>query len=203
MPRLVAFAVLVALAAALSGCGGGAPVLSGARCLAQLDAEGVVYRTVELGAQQDQRCQVDTAVKISRAGAGLNHAVTMSCALASRFDEFERAAVQKAAMADLGRRVVRIDHLGAYSCRNSTGRRDQLSEHARGLAIDISGFRLSDGTSISVERDWAPPGPKGDFLRHLARAACGYFSVVLTPNSNREHFNHMHLDIGPGRLCSV
>ncbi len=203
MPRLVAFALLVALAAALSGCGRPAPVLSGARCLAQLDAEGVVYRTVELGAQQDQRCQVDTAVKISRAGAGLNHAVTMSCALASRFDEFERAAVQEVAMADLGRRVVRIDHLGAYSCRNSTGRRDQLSEHARGLAIDISGFRLSDGTSITVERDWAPPGPKGDFLRHLAHAACGYFSVVLTPNSNREHFNHLHLDIGPGRLCSV
>jgi hypothetical protein len=203
MPRLAVVAAFFALAAMLSGCGGPAPVLSGARCLAQLDAEGVVYRTVDLGAQQDQRCQVDTAVKISRAGAGLNHPVTMSCALASRFDEFERAAVQKVAMADLGRRVVRIDHLGAYSCRNSTGRRDQLSEHARGLAIDISGFRLSDGTSISVERDWAPPGPKGDFLRHLAHAACGYFSVVLTPNSNREHFNHMHLDIGPGRLCSV
>ena len=203
MPRLVIVAALFALAAALFGCGGGTPVLSGARCLAQLDAEGVVYRTVDLGAQQDRRCQIDTAVKISRAGAGLNHSVTMSCALASRFDEFERAVVQKVAMADLGRRVVRIDHLGAYSCRNSTGKRNQLSEHAHGLAIDISGFRLSDGTSISVERDWAPPGQKGDFLRHLAHAACGYFSVVLTPNSNREHFNHMHLDIGPERLCSL
>lgn len=63
MPRPVVVAALFALAAALSGCGGGPPVLSGARCLAQLDAEGVVYRTVELGAQQDQRCQVDTAVK--------------------------------------------------------------------------------------------------------------------------------------------
>jgi len=204
MLRLVAFAVIAALATALSGCGGGpAPVLTGARCLARLDSQGVVYRTVDLGAQKDPRCHVDTAVKVSRVDEPLNHPVTMSCVLASRLDEFERGAVQKLAMADLGRRVVRIDHLGAYSCRASTGRRDQLSEHAYGLAIDVSGFRLSDGTGISVEHDWSPPGPKRNFLIHLARAACGYFSVVLTPNSNREHFNHMHLDIGPQRLCSV
>jgi hypothetical protein len=111
--------------------------------------------------------------------------------------------VQKLAVADLGHYVVRIDHLGAYSCRANTGRRDRLSEHAYGLAIDISGFRLSDGTSVSVERDWSQPGPKRNFLHHLASAACGYFSVVLTPDSNADHFNHMHLDIGPDRLCST
>jgi hypothetical protein len=64
-------------------------------------------------------------------------------------------------------------------------------------------FVLSDGTSVTVERDWSKAGPKATFLRHLARAACGYFSVVLTPSSNADHFNHFHLDIGPGRLCSV
>jgi hypothetical protein len=106
-------------------------------------------------------------------------------------------------MQDLGRNVVRVDHLGAYSCRASTGRHDQLSEHAYGLAIDISGFRLSDGTSVSVERDWARSGPKSAFLHHLAHAACGYFSVVLTPDSNADHFDHFHLDLGPSRLCSV
>jgi hypothetical protein len=37
----------------------------------------------------------------------------------------------------------------------------------------------------------------------VARAACGYFSVVLTPDSNADHFNHMHFDLGPDRLCSV
>jgi hypothetical protein len=99
--------------------------------------------------------------------------------------------------------VARIDHFGAYSCRANTGRRNQLSEHAYGLAIDISGFRLSDGEIISVERDWSRPGPRGAFLHQLARAACGYFSVVLTPDSNADHFNHMHLDIGRDRLCSV
>src|SRR5215469_5087350 len=102
----------------------------------------------------------------------------------------------------LSRIDVRIDHLGAYSCRAVSGH-DKLSEHAYGLAIDISGFRLSDGTSVSVERDWARSGPKSTFLHHAARAACGYFSVVLTPDSNADHFNHFHLDLGPSRLCSV
>ena len=42
-----------------------------------------------------------------------------------------------------------------------------------------------------------------NFLHHVARNACRYFSVVLTPDSNRDHYNHFHLDIGPGRVCSV
>jgi hypothetical protein len=71
------------------------------------------------------------------------------------------------------------------------------------MAIDISGFQLSDGTIVNVERDWAQPGPKSAFLHEVARAACGYFSVVLTPDSNADHFNHMHFDLGPDRLCSV
>lgn len=203
MPCLVVVAVLVALAAMLSGCGGPPSVVSGGRCLAQLDSEGVVYRTVDLAGQTGPGCHVDTAVKVSRVAVALNHPATMSCVLASRLDAFENEVVQKLALAELGRRVTRIDHLGAYACRRNTGRHDRLSEHAYGLAIDISGFRLSDGTRVDVERDWSSPGPRREFLHHLARAACGYFSVVLTPDSNHDHFNHMHFDLGPDRLCSA
>jgi len=126
----------------------------------------------------------------------------MSCALAARLGEFERAVVQPLAKAELGRRVVRIDQMGSFSCRRVNGS-NRPSQHAKGLAIDIGGFRLSDGTTVSVEHDWNEPGPKRLFLRHLARQACGYFSVVLTPDSNADHHNHLHLDIGPDRLCSV
>ena len=205
MPRMLArtqaCAVLLVLAA---GCAGPPRVVSnGAACMAALDAHRVVYRPIDLDAPADPRCRVVAAVKVSRIDVPLNHPAAMSCLLAARLDAFERAVLQPLATADLGRRVVRIEHLGAYACRANTGRRDQLSEHAYGLAIDIAGFRLSDGTTVSVERDWLPPGPKRSFLRHLARAACDYFSVVLTPDSNADHFNHMHFDIGPSRLCSV
>jgi hypothetical protein len=205
MSGLVLRAVLFALVAvALSGCGGGpAPVESGAACLANLDAHAVAYRKIDMGKPKDSQCHVPTPVRVSTIEVPLNHPVAMSCTLASKLDAFERGAMQKLAIDDLGHRIVRIDHLGAYSCRANTGRPGQLSEHAHGLAIDISGFRLSNGTSVSVERDWSQPGSKGSFLHHLARAACSYFSVVLTPDSNAEHFNHFHLDLGPDRLCST
>lgn len=101
-----------------------------------------------------------------------------------------------------GRRVVSIDHLGSFSCRAIHGS-GSLSQHALGRAIDIAGFRLSDGTTVSVEHDWSEPGPKRLFLHHLARRACSYFSVVLTPDRNADHYNHIRLDIGPERMCSV
>jgi len=156
-----------------------------------------------MGEPKDPRCRVPAAVRVTRIAVALNHLAPMSCFLAERLGAFEREALQKLATADLGHRVVRIDHLGAYSCRANTGKRHALSQHAYGLAIDISAFRLSNGEIVSVERDWSRPGPRGAFLHHLARAACGYFSVVLTPDSNADHLNHFHFDLGPDRLCSV
>ena len=199
--------VLAALGSALlllAGCGGppGAAGLSGRACLARLAAQEITYRPLDRVDAASSSCHVDTAVRVSRVEAGLNHPAVMSCALASRLDEFERAVVQPLARRELGRRVTRIDHLGSFSCRGMRGS-SRLSEHALGRAIDIAGFRLSDGSIVSVERDWAEPGAKRLFLRHLAHRACGYFSVVLTPDSNADHYNHIHLDIGPDRLCSV
>jgi len=110
--------------------------------------------------------------------------------------------LRRPAREELGRRVVGINHLGSFSCRGVNGG-GRLSQHALGQAIDIAGFRLSDGSTVSVERDWSEPGTKRQFLQELAHRACGYFSVVLTPDSNAEHYNHIHLDIGPDRLCSV
>jgi hypothetical protein len=194
-------AVFAAIVLMLAGCGGtpGPSLLSGRACLARLAAQEVGYRAVDPPASS---CRVDTAVRVSRVEARLNHPAVMSCALAARLDEFERDVVQPLAKAELGQRVVRIDQMGSFSCRRVNGSL-RPSQHASGLAIDIGGFRLADGTTVSVERDWNEPGPKRLFLRHLARRACGYFSVVLTPDSNADHHNHLHLDIGPDRLCSV
>jgi hypothetical protein len=187
----------------LAGCGSSGPAgLTGRACLARLDTQEVHYRPLDSVNASDARCQIDTAVRVSRVEAGLNHPAVMSCALATRLDDFEREVVQPLATAALGMRVVRINHLGSFSCRAVRGT-SRLSEHSVGRAIDIAGFRLSDGTTVSVEHDWSARGPKRLFLRRLARRACSYFSVVLTPDSNAEHYDHIHLDIGRDRLCSV
>jgi hypothetical protein len=207
MLRFGLFAVLCGIFALLLSACGGAPShtgLSGRACLARLSAHDISYKPVDIGDPADPHCAVDTAVKINRIQATFNHPATMSCALADRLDEFEREVVQPLVLDELGSRAMRIDHLGSYSCRRQNSRTaGRWSQHAQGQAIDIAGFRLSDGTTVSIARDWNEPGAKGQFLRHLAHQACRYFSVVLTPDSNAEHYDHLHLDIGPERLCSA
>ena len=68
------------------------------------------------------------------------------------------------------------------------------SEHARANAVDIAGFRLEDGRRISVAADWNDRGDKGRFLRDVRDGACRLFSTVLSPDYNRAHRDHLHLD---------
>lgn len=171
--------------------------------MADLARHDIDYQAIEINGRHDARCAVEAAVRVRRIEAVLNRPATMSCGLAERLDEYERDIVQRIARSEFGERVAQIDHLGAYSCRANTAMRGRFSEHAFGRAIDIAGFRLADGTTISVQRDWSGSGPKSRFLHQIARAACHYFSVVLTPASNADHYNHFHLDIGPGKVCSV
>ena len=171
-------------------------------CLGELARQRIDFVPVTIDGSRGAGCTVDSPVRISRIEAALNHPTVMSCRMASRLDQFEHDVVQPLAARDLGRQVTAIEHFGAYSCRANSSNRGRLSEHALGRAIDISGFRFSDGSEANIERDWWRPGPYRDFLHHLAYNACTYFSVVLTPSSNRDHYNHLHFDIGPERLCS-
>ena len=61
-------------------------------------------------------------------------------------------------------------------------------------AIDIAGFRLEDGTRISVVDDWDEDGPRSVFLRDVRDGACDLFATVLSPDYNAAHRDHLHLD---------
>ena len=77
-----------------------------------------------------------------------------------------------------------------------------LSQHAFANALDISAFVLEDGRRIAIGEAWAGDGADATFLAELARRACGLFRVVLTPDYDRWHAGHMHIDMGPARRCS-
>ena len=94
-----------------------------------------------------------------------------------------------------GQPVTAIDHLGSYSCRRVYGRKEGAwSEHATADAIDVAGFRLSDGTHVSVLGDWEKGGAKAAFLREVRTGGCKLFSTVLSPDYNAAHRDHLHLD---------
>ncbi|MBI2235896.1 MAG: extensin family protein [Magnetospirillum sp.] len=157
-------------------------------------------------------CGIANPVRVSAAPAGWNRPGVMSCEMARTVSRFEIEVVQPLALRHFGQPVARLHHMGTYDCRTqrsspktaSAGKgktAGRLSEHSKGQAIDLGGFELADGTLVSVKRDWRGTGQKSDFLQAVAQASCQSFNVVLTPNHDRMHQDHLHLDIGPHRLC--
>ncbi|HSE79792.1 MAG TPA: extensin family protein [Alphaproteobacteria bacterium] len=197
---------VLALAATLAGCAGWAPSPapivrpSGQACYGALAERGAVF--VHASPPASGPCRVRDGVSLARSVAALDRPAVMDCRLALALNDFDRDVLQPAAARHFGRGVARIHYLGAYSCRQVAGQAGRLSEHAFGRAIDIAAFELDDGALIVVKDHWRTGGPRAAFLREIARGACRHFSVVLTPNSDRDHWNHIHLDIGPNALCS-
>jgi len=198
-------ALLLALVLAACSAAPQAPprrLSPGEQCLADLGAHGVRYELAAVPASSGP-CVVVNPVKVASAAIPWNQPAVMSCALADRVDRFLEEAVEPLARRHLGTAVTRMDNFGAYSCRREVGQAGRWSEHAAGRAIDVSGFLTADGGRVSIEHDWSRPGPKREFLHAVASRACDYFNVVLSPDSDRYHYNHLHLDIGPWRLCQT
>ena len=163
-------------------------------------------------------CGFTDAVRIQRTSVAVGSDFTLSCRAALSLAMWERHVLQQAAQANLGARVVRIEHLGSYACRNIYGEQGRRrSQHATADALDVAGFVLDDGRRIRVLGDWgskqgdvaaissssASPAASGEarFLRALHDGACDYFDVVLGPDYNRAHADHFHFDKGSVRVC--
>lgn len=167
------------------------------QCRALLTAAGVRYTV--LPARAEGQCGYADAVRFTPGGArridyrpaGLG----IACPVAAALAKWEWDVVQPAAQTLFGSAVVAIDHFGSYSCRRIYGRdAGSWSEHATADAVDIAGFRLADGTRISVARDWRGDDAKAVFLRRVRNGACDLFATTLSPDYNAAHADHLHLD---------
>ena len=109
------------------------------------------------------------------------------------------------AIGSRGGGLAQIRVIGEYSCRPRNGQRGaRISEHGRGRAIDIAGYRLVNGESISVQDDYRR-GPHSRTLHRMHDGACGIFRTTLSPDSDRFHQDHLHFDVaqyrGGGTYC--
>ncbi|WP_133030418.1 extensin family protein [Sphingomonas sp. PP-CE-1G-424] len=173
-------------------------------CRAMLDQAGVSY-TVLPPRRDGDRCGYADGVRLvedprtadgkvrriafSPAGLGL------SCPVAAALALWEWNVVQPAAQRHFGAQVARIDHLGSYSCRRIAGSgATGWSEHSTADAVDIAGFRLSNGTRITIARDWRGDTAKAAFLHDVRDGACTLFATTLSPDYNAAHADHLHLD---------
>ena len=159
-------------------------------------------------------CGMTRPLKVSAlagGGVGLDKTLVIDCPMVPALEAWLKDVVEPDAEARFGQKVATVNVFGAYSCRsidNMAGER--LSEHAFGNAVDVAGFTLADGRTLTYVRDWKrSDSQEGAFLREAHAGACQYFTTVLGPGADVFHYNHIHLDLanhgatntGPRRVC--
>lgn len=205
----------IALLVALSGChllpegkGGDSkprvarqPIATTAtarQCLAKLDSTGAEFSALP-DKYYGAGCSTLNTVRLDylrgdRGEFSLANLGPVACPTANAFAGWARYGVDRAAQQILGSRLVKIETMGSYACRNVAGT-SRRSAHSLAEAIDVSAFILADGRRITVLDGWNSRDPAvRQFLRVVEQSACKRFGTVLGPNYNADHHNHFHLE---------
>lgn len=152
--------------------------------------------------QTGSGCGYENALRLNAVGTAVLAPTVLSCDSALSLALWERHILQPAAERHLQAPAARIEHFGAYACRNVGNRPDaRRSRHAAADALDVSAIVLNDGRRISVRRHWSQPGMEGRFLRALHSGACRVYDAVLGPEYDAAHRDHFHLERGGFRAC--
>ena len=144
-------------------------------------------------------CGLSDGVKVTSVdGVPLSVPATIDCTTALALRSWVTDGL-KPVVGKRGGGVARIEVAGSYACRprnNQSGQ--QISEHGRGKAVDITGIILKDGEVITVLRDWGR-GKQGEILAGIHWVACHSFGTVLGPAANSFHRDHFHFDTAKNR----
>lgn len=134
-------------------------------------------------------CQVADPVLVSEiAGVKLVPPATISCDQATALSNWVTRGLQPA----FDNAVVRLNVVDSYACRprnNVPG--NPVSVHGLGQAIDIAGFKMADGSTLTVADNY------GRQIKAAQKAGCGIFHTILGPGSDGYHENHIHFDVAP------
>jgi hypothetical protein len=96
-------------------------------------------------------------------------APTINCRMLVPLKRWIEQGLQPEAARYLDARVKTVSVISSYSCRTRYGRPGaRISEHAFANALDISGFRLADGSRASVLKHWGPT--RSDTAKAIAAA---------------------------------
>lgn len=144
-------------------------------------------------------CGIDTPFSVTEIlpDLALSPAGEMRCETALQLARWVKREVLPAAriLARHGK-LLSIGHASTYVCRSRNNAQEaDISEHARGNAIDIASFTFEDGTTVRV----SPKSGDGDaeeaFQKAAGSGACLYFTTVLGPGADPYHDDHLHLDV--------
>ena len=105
-------------------------------------------------------------------------------------------------------RLTCLNHGSTYVCRpRNNVEENDISEHAKGNAVDVMSFVFEDGTEIPVSPKAGDGTPEEAFQNAAGSGACLYFTTVLGPGADAYHDDHLHLDViardSGFRLCQA
>ncbi|CAL75992.1 conserved hypothetical protein [Bradyrhizobium sp. ORS 278] len=143
----------------------------------------------------DDLVRLEAVVLPDKRRVALTPAATMRCTMAAAVANWVRGDLAPLA-ARLGSPIAALDNYDSYQCRgrnNIAGA--QMSEHGRANALDVRGFKLSDGRMIELT-DRTQPRELREAVLH---SVCAQFATVLGPDSDWYHEDHIHLDLAERR----
>lgn len=171
-------------------------------CLSRLKAEGFDIEAAEQPKNSNELCRIEIPVRMkavpvrSKPGATirLSDEPILACRFADSFGHWLGDLVAPVVAGSLNNELKSVRTGPGFECRNrnraTTGK---LSAHAEGLAIDIAGFELANGSALRIKPEAdAPPNP---ILTAIRTAACGWFTTILGPGSDEAHTDHLHVDV--------
>ena len=183
---------------------------------AKLDARAcraeVERRRLPVAPDGEARPGVDAPVRVAGPMNGVAIAVpppsskhgVLDCRVALLLDDWTRA------LAAEGIAKLVVDNAYRPGAK-LPGNKRKPSQHALGLALDVTRFETREGVRLAVD-DWGaaigemPCGP-GAILRDPSRtrvavrnlvcatARSGYFQTLLTPSHDAAHRSHFHFDV--------
>lgn len=168
-------------------------------CLMDLRAMGAEFEEQPAIAGEEPGCGIEHPLKIKKVSQSItiSDGAIMRCKTALALAKWSTGMVQPALdVAMPGRKLSGIEHASTYVCRlRNSASTGKISEHARGNAVDIAGFKFSDGTEMIMKKRDEDSTLEGAFQRTATAAACLYFTTVLSPGSDAAHQDHLHLDV--------
>ena len=170
----------------------------GPQCLKRLQRQKDLDYVALDGFSNDRGCGARFPVLVqSIAGIDLEgKGLTLSCPMAERLAQWVKKDVKHLVRTHKKAELVQINHMGSYNCRKIAGS-SSWSQHSFANAIDVEGLIFKDGERLTINKDWHSQ----PILQELASSACDRFNVVLSPNYNAAHKDHLHFDLGPRKTC--
>lgn len=168
---------------------------SDAQCRRELRKLGVRFTDIS-PIETSRTCGIANPVRVTEAAKGISMmpAATMNCQAALRVARWLEGDVKSAARWKLWKRPTAVINMSSYRCSRIAGSRT-ISEHASGNALDVGGFRFSDGSVMRISPKGAFSPRERAFQNAIRKASCRHFGTVLGPGYNRAHADHLHLDV--------